>query len=116
MQVGGALGTAVLGAVMTSKVNADFAGNWQDAGIPVPPDPRLEQAAEFGTVPGELAQAPGMTPELATSIGDVIHETFMSGMGLAFTVAGVVAVVAALVALLTKRGQNAEAGAGAAHI
>jgi hypothetical protein len=27
-----------------------------------------------------------------------------------------VAVVAALVALLTKRGQNAEAGAGAAHI
>jgi EmrB/QacA subfamily drug resistance transporter len=116
LQVGGALGTAVLGAVMTSKVNADFAGNWQDAGIPVPPDPRLEQAAEFGTVPGELAQAPGMTPELATSIGDVIHETFMSGMGLAFTVAGVVAVVAALVALLTKRGQNAEAGAGAAHI
>jgi hypothetical protein len=37
-------------------------------------------------------------------------------MGLAFTVAGVVAVVAALVALLTKRGANAEAGAGAAHI
>lgn len=116
MQVGGALGTAVLGAVMTSKVNADFAGNWQVAGIPVPPDPRLEQAAEFGTVPAELAQAPGMTPEIATTIGDVIHDTFMSGMGLAFTVAGVVAVVAALVALLTKRGANAEAGAGAAHI
>ncbi|RSS29415.1 MFS transporter, partial [Streptomyces sp. WAC08241] len=108
MQVGGALGTAVLGAVMTSKVNAEFAGNWQDAGIPVPPDPRLEQAAEFGAVPGELAQAPGMTPELVTRIGDVIHETFMSGMGLAFTVAGIVAVVAALVAVLTKRGDNAE--------
>ncbi|GGW27041.1 hypothetical protein GCM10010381_09060 [Streptomyces xantholiticus] len=116
MQVGGALGTAVLGAVMTSKANAEFAGNWQDAGIPVPPDPRLEQAAEFGAVPGELAQAPGRTPEPVTRIGDLIHETFMSGMGLAFTVAGIVAVVAALVAVLAKRGQNAEAGGGAAPI
>ncbi|MEU0374633.1 MFS transporter [Streptomyces sp. NPDC006283] len=116
MQVGGALGTAVLGAVMSSKVSAEFADNWQAAGIPVPPDPRLEEAAEFGAVPEELAKAPGMTPDLATKIGDVIHDTFMSGMGLAFTVAGVVAVVAALVAMLTKRGDNAEAGAGAAHI
>ncbi|WP_406860707.1 MFS transporter [Streptomyces sp. HUAS MG47] len=116
MQVGGALGTAVLGAVMSSKVNSVFEQNWKDAGIPVPADPRLEQAAEFGVVPAELAKAPGMTPDLLASIGKVIHDTFMSGMGLAFTVAGVVAVVAALVAMLTKRGENAEAGAGAAHI
>ncbi|MBM9621777.1 MFS transporter [Streptomyces zhihengii] len=116
MQVGGALGTAVLGAVMSSKVSAEFADNWQAAGIPVPADPRLEEAAEFGAVPGELAQAPGMTPDLLTLIGDVIHDTFMSGMGLAFTVAGVVAVVAALVATLTKRGENADAGAGVGHI
>ncbi|MDN3297201.1 MFS transporter [Streptomyces ficellus] len=116
MQVGGALGTAVLGAVMSSKVSSEFAGNWREAGIPVPPDPRLEQAAEFGTVPAELAKTPGMTPDLLSKIGGVIHDTFMSGMGLAFTVAGAVAVVAALVATLTKRGENAEAGAGGAHI
>ncbi|MEU7277424.1 MFS transporter [Streptomyces sp. NPDC045431] len=116
MQVGGALGTAVLGAVMSSKVSAEFAGNWKAAGIPVPPDPRLEEAAEFGMVPSELAKAPGMTPDMADRIGGVIHDTFMSGMGMAFTVAGLVAVVAALVATLTKRGENAEAGAGAAHI
>ncbi|BAU82932.1 lrgA-associated membrane protein lrgB [Streptomyces laurentii] len=116
MQVGGALGTAVLGAVMSSKVADSFATNWKAAGIPVPPDPRLEQAAEFGMVPPELAKAPGMTPDLFGAIGKVIHETFMDGMGLAFTVAGGVAVVAALVATLTKRGENAEAGAGAAHI
>ncbi|MER5882418.1 MFS transporter [Streptomyces sp. NPDC001941] len=116
MQVGGALGTAVLGAVMSSKVTAVFADNWQAAGIPVPADPRLEQAAEFGAVPAELAKTPGMTPELFATIGGVIKDTFMSGMGLAFTVAGVVAVVAALVALLTKRGENAEAGGGAVHI
>ncbi|MFE1378940.1 MFS transporter [Streptomyces sp. NPDC058740] len=116
MQVGGALGTAVLGAVMSSKVSSAFAENWKAAGIPTPPDPRLEQAAEFGMVPPELAKAPGMTPEAVRTIGKVIHDTFMDGMGLAFTVAGVVAVVAALVATLTKRGANAEAGAGAAHI
>ncbi|PRH80625.1 MFS transporter [Streptomyces solincola] len=116
MQVGGALGTAVLSSVMASKVSADFAQNWKSAGIPVPPDPRLEEAAEFGRVPEELAKAPGMTPELTAKIGDVIQDTFMSGMAMAFTVAGVVAVVAAVVAVLTKRGANADAAAGAAHI
>ncbi|MEV6328718.1 MFS transporter [Streptomyces sp. NPDC051909] len=116
MQVGGALGTAVLGAVMSSKVSSSFGENWTAAHLPGPVDPRLEQAAEFGMVPPELAKAPGMTPESLQVIGKVIHDTFLDGMGLAFTVAGVVAVVAALVATLTKRGENAEAGAGAAHI
>ncbi|MFI6639909.1 MFS transporter [Streptomyces sp. NPDC050504] len=116
MQVGGALGTAVLGAVMSSKVSGDFAANWKEAGVPGPYDPRLEEAAEVGAVPGELADAPGMTPDLFEKIGGVIKDTFMSGMGLAFMVAGVVATVAALVAMLTKRGENAEAGGGGVHI
>ncbi|MFB7515295.1 MFS transporter [Streptomyces sp. NPDC056144] len=116
MQVGGALGTAVLGAVMSAKVSSTFADNWTAAGIPVPADPRLEQAAEFGMAPAELAKAPGMTPDLFATITDVIHDTFLDGMGLAFTVAGAVAVVAALVATLTKRGENAEAGMGGGHI
>jgi EmrB/QacA subfamily drug resistance transporter len=116
MQVGGALGTAVLGAVMSSKVSAEFADNWQAAGLPAPADPQLEAAAEVGVVPAELAASPGMTPDVLDRIGGVIRDTFMSGMGLAFTVAGVVAVFAALVATLTKRGANAEAGHGGAHI
>ncbi|MFD8713454.1 MULTISPECIES: MFS transporter [Streptomyces] len=117
MQVGGALGTAVLGAVMSSRVSSEFADNWAGAGLPGAPDPKLEEAAEFGMVPAEeLAKAPGMTPDVIDRIGGVIHDTFMSGMGLAFTVAGVVAVVAAFVATLTKRGANAEAGAGVGHI
>ncbi|MFE6228517.1 MULTISPECIES: MFS transporter [unclassified Streptomyces] len=116
MQVGGALGTAVLGAVMASKVSSAFEENWKAAGIPVPPDPRLEEAAEFGMAPQEMAQAPGMTPDLFAKIADVIHDTFLDGMGLAFTVAGAVAVVAALVATLTKRGENAQAGMGGGHI
>lgn len=55
-------------------------------------------------------------PAIAEKIVGVAHGTFISGMGLACLVAAGVAVVAVFVALLTKRGANAEAGAGAAHI
>ncbi|KWT57443.1 tetracenomycin C resistance and export protein [Streptomyces albus subsp. albus] len=116
MQVGGSLGTAVLGAVMSSKVSSDFAGNWTKAGLPGAPDPALKAAAEVGAVPPQVAQAPGMTPQIVDRIGTAVHDTFVSGMGLAFTVACAVSVVAAVVALFTKRGANAEAGAGVGHI
>ncbi|RFU86202.1 MFS transporter [Streptomyces triticagri] len=117
MQVGGALGTAVLGAVMSSKVTSELPNQWRDAGLPGEPAPGLDQAAEVGVVPvKELSKAPGTTPDIIDKIGGVIHDTFMSGMHLAFVTAGVVAVIAAGVALLTKRGSNADAGAGVGHI
>ncbi|QEU94600.1 MFS transporter [Streptomyces kanamyceticus] len=116
MQVGGSLGTAVLGAVMSNKVNSELAGNWKEAGLPDAPPPGLDKAAAIGAVPEQVAKAPNMNPGVLAKITDTIHDTFMSGMGLAFTVAGVVAVIAAFVAVLTKRGANADAGAGVGHI
>jgi EmrB/QacA subfamily drug resistance transporter len=116
MQVGGSLGTAVLGAVMSSKVNSELGDNWKSAGLPDAPPPGLDKAAAIGYVPEQIAKAQGMTPEVLGRITGVIHDTFITGMGLAFTVAGIVSVVAALVAVLTKRGTNAEAGAGGVHI
>ncbi|MFI9610593.1 MFS transporter [Streptomyces sp. NPDC052023] len=115
MQIGGSLGTAVLGAVMASKVDSDLPGNWVDAGLP-PLTPAQEgQAAE--AVQQGVAPVPPGTPEaVAAKITDVAHDTFISGMSLASLVAAGVATVAVLVAFLTKRGENAEAGAGAAHI
>ncbi|MEU5980175.1 MFS transporter [Streptomyces sp. NPDC047315] len=115
MQIGGALGTAVLGAVMASKVGSDLEGNWADAQLP-PLDPeQMDKAAEAVQV-GVPPVQPGTPPEIAGKIADVAHDTFLSGMGLASLVAAGVAVVAVFIALLTKRGENAEAGAGAAHI
>ncbi|MFE9306579.1 MFS transporter [Streptomyces sp. NPDC006706] len=115
MQIGGSLGTAVLGAVMASKVNNDLAGNWKDAGLPPLTPAQLDQASEavqFGAAP-----VPQGTPEMiATKITTVAHDTFISGMSLASLVAAAIAAVAVLVALLTKRGENAEAGAGVGHI
>ncbi|MET7296309.1 MFS transporter [Streptomyces griseoloalbus] len=115
MQIGGSLGTAVLGAVMASKVDNDLAGNWADAGLPALTPEQQEQAAL--TVQQGVAPVPEGTPaQIAAKITDVAHDTFLSGMSLASLVAAGVAAVAVLVAFLTKRGGNAEAGAGVGHI
>jgi len=115
MQIGGSLGTAVLGAVMASKVDGDLAANWKDAGLPALTPAQLDQASEAVQV-GVAPVAKGTPEAIAAKIADVAHDTFISGMSLASLVAAGVAVVAVLVALLTKRGENAEAGAGVGHI
>jgi EmrB/QacA subfamily drug resistance transporter len=115
MQIGGSLGTAVLGAVMASKVNNDLPGNWKDAGLPDIPPAQMGQASELVQI--GVAPVPRGTPEaIAAKITSVAHDTFISGMSLASLVAAGIAAVAVLVALLTKRGENAEAGAGVGHI
>ncbi|MFG2597395.1 DHA2 family efflux MFS transporter permease subunit [Streptomyces sp. NPDC048462] len=115
MQVGGSLGTAVLGAIMAARVDAELADNWKDAQLPPLSGEQLDQASQAVKV-GIPPVAPGTPPEVAGKIANVAHDTFVSGMSTAFMVAGIVAVIAALVATLTKRGANAEAGMGAGHI
>ncbi|WP_328776588.1 MFS transporter [Streptomyces goshikiensis] len=115
MQVGGSLGTAVLGAVMAGTVSDSFGDNWAGAGLP-PLTPEQAELAEKGVQVG-IAPVPPQAPEpVVRAITGVAHDTFVSGMSTAFTVAGVVAVLAAIVACFTKRGGHAGAGAGAAHI
>ncbi|MFF5517822.1 MFS transporter [Streptomyces coeruleorubidus] len=115
MQIGGSLGTAVLGAVMASKVDSDLADNWTKAGLP-PLTPEQEHQASEAVQVGVPPVAPGTPDAIAAKITGVAHDTFISGMSAASLVAAGVAVVAVLVAFLTKRGENAGAGAGAAHI
>ncbi|MEU2437029.1 MFS transporter [Streptomyces rubradiris] len=115
MQIGGSLGTAVLGAVMASKVDSTLGDNWTDAGLPKLPPQQLHQAAE-AVQQGVAPVAEGTPAPIAEKITEVAHHTFIDGMSLASLVAAGVAAVAVLVALLTKRGANAEAGAGVGHI
>lgn len=100
---------------MASKVDSDLAGNWANAGLPPLKGDQLDQASQAVQV-GMGPVPPGTPAALADKINAVAHDTFISGMGLACLVACGVAAVAVFVALLTKRGANAEAGAGAAHI
>ncbi|MGW1780358.1 MFS transporter [Streptomyces sp. NPDC002143] len=115
MQIGGSLGTAVLGGVMAAKVDSDLAANWKGAGLPELTPAQLAQASEAVQV-GAAPVAPGTPAEMAAKITDVAHDTFISGMSAASLVAAGVAVVAVFIALLTKRGENAEAGAGLGHV
>ncbi|MDH6215398.1 EmrB/QacA subfamily drug resistance transporter [Streptomyces pseudovenezuelae] len=115
MQIGGSLGTAVLGGVMASKVDSDLPANWKAAGLPELTPSQLDQASEAVQV-GVAPVAKGTPEAIAAKIADVAHDTFISGMSLASLVACGVAVVAVFVAFLTKRGANADAGAGVGHI
>jgi hypothetical protein len=112
---GGSLGTAVLGAVMASKVDNDLAGNWADAGLP-PLTPEQQGQASEAVQVGVAPVAEGTPAQIAGKITEVAHDTFISGMSLASLTAAGVAAFAVLVAFLTKRGENAEAGAGVGHI
>jgi len=115
MQVGGSLGTAVLGAVMAGKVDDTLPDKWAKAGLPPLRGEQASQAADAVAV--GIPPAPKSTPpEILGKITSVTHDTFVSGMGLAFTVSAVVAAVAALVAVFTKGGENADAGGGGVHI
>ncbi|MCW7945829.1 tetracenomycin C resistance and export protein [Streptomyces hygroscopicus] len=115
MQIGGSLGTAVLGAVMASRVDSDLPGNWAAAKLPPLTPAQLDLASQ--AVQQGVAPVPkGVPAPIAAKITGVAHDTFVSGMSLACLVAAGVAAVAVVVALLTKRGENAEAGTGAAHI
>ncbi|AEW93855.1 MULTISPECIES: MFS transporter [Streptomycetaceae] len=111
MQVGGSLGTAVLGAVMAAKVDDLLPRNWAAAGLPELPPGQAAQASDAVAV-GVAPIGKGVPGQLVPVITRVAHQTFVSGMALAFTVAAIVAAVAAVVAVFTKRGENAASGGG----
>ncbi|MEV5504921.1 MFS transporter [Streptomyces orinoci] len=111
MQVGGSLGTAVLGAVVASRVSHLLPGRWAAAGLPPQPPEIMDKGAKVTEL--GVAPVPPHTPApVAATITDVAHHTFVSAMSTSFFVAGWVAVGAALVALLTKRGEHAAVAPG----
>ncbi len=115
MQVGGSLGTAVLGAVMAGRVHHVLPHDWAAAHLPALPPAQAGPVADAASV-GQPVIAPGTKPSVAHVITGVVHHSFVSGMTLAFTVAAVVAACAAAVAFFTKRGQNADAAGAAVHV
>jgi EmrB/QacA subfamily drug resistance transporter len=105
MQVGGTIGTAVLGAVMSTKVTSLLPARWAAAHLPVLSPAQLTQvssATEVGVAPVPK----GAPAPLAAAITDVTHGVFVSGMTASFLTAFGVAVAGALIALLTRRGNR----------
>jgi EmrB/QacA subfamily drug resistance transporter len=112
MQVGGALGTAVLGAVMSAKISAMLPGSWHAAHLP--PLSTAQLASVKSAVSVGAAPVTGNTPSrLAGEITRISHATFTAGMQNAFLVAAAVALAGAVIALITRRGTGTtEAHAG----
>jgi hypothetical protein len=114
MQVGGTIGTAVLGAIMSAKVSSLLPARWSAAHLPAL-DPAQLAAAKSATTVGVAPVTPGTPAQTAATIAEVTHSTFISGMSASFLVASFVAIGGALIALLTKKGANATEGAVAMH-
>jgi EmrB/QacA subfamily drug resistance transporter len=100
MQVGGALGTAILGAVMAAEISSTLPGYLGQAAQTIPPAELagLEKAAAFGAAP----------PGLPQQITDAVHPSFMDGMHLAFLVSTVIAVITAALTFFIKQGRKVE--------
>jgi predicted MFS family arabinose efflux permease len=110
MQLGGALGTAVLGAVMSAKITAVLPASWHAAHLPALSAAQLAGAKSAVSV-GAAPITSSTPPQLAAQITRISHATFAAGMHDAFLVAAAVAFAGAVVALLAKRGN----GTAAAH-
>jgi EmrB/QacA subfamily drug resistance transporter len=106
MQVGGTIGTAILGAVMAGKVTSQLPARWAAAHLPALSPSQLagaQSATEVGVAPVQK----GVPAHVAAAITDVAHSTFVSGMTASFLVAAFVAIAGALVALLTRKARAA---------
>ena len=111
MQLGGTLGTAVLGALMSAKISSTLPASWHAAHLPALSTAQLaqvESAVSVGAAP-VTRSTPARAADVITQIS---HDTFVAGMHNAFLVAAVVALAGALIALIAKRGN----GAAGAHV
>ncbi len=108
-QIGGVLGTSVLGTILSARVGHVLVGRLTGAGLPVPVADKLTGAKEY--ISQGVAPVPAGTPgPVARAITSGSHLAFMDGFQTSMAVASVVALVAAGAALLVRRGESSTEG------
>lgn len=114
MQVGGSLGTAVLGAVMTARVADVLPGHFTANDLPAPTDGQVELMK--GAVAAGITPAPPGTP---APIVEVLHRitqfAFMDGMHRAFTISALLALVPIALGFWIRAGRKQD-GPTAVHM
>lgn len=113
-QLGGVLGTAVLGSVIVSGVGSVLAGNLADAGVTGAAASAVEGQKELISQ-GLAPVTPEMPASLANAITQASFESFMSGLHTAMYVSAVLALLSAGIALFVGRGHGAGDGV-AVHV
>jgi len=112
-QLGGVLGSAVLGSVLASRVGGVLFDKLTTAGVPGSSADQLLGAKEY--VSQGLAPVPAGTPSpLAEAITAGSHAAFMCGLHVALIVAAVLAFAGAALAPLIRRGESPVDGTAAA--
>ncbi|TDQ48815.1 MFS transporter [Actinorugispora endophytica] len=107
MQLGGSLGTAVLGAVMSMTIISTLPGHYSDAGLAELGAEELS-AAQSQVAQGGAAVPEGATAEVARAVTEASHLAFLDGMQLAFGIAAAVMALAALLSLAMRPSTHSE--------
>ncbi|GHG81465.1 DHA2 family efflux MFS transporter permease subunit [Streptomyces griseocarneus] len=100
MQVGGSLGTAVLGTVIGAHTGSVLPGRLADAAVPDMPPAWYESTVEAVSV--GLAPDLPVSGRVAAALRGIAEQTFLEGMERALLVAAGVAFLGALTGLLVK--------------
>jgi EmrB/QacA subfamily drug resistance transporter len=100
-QVGGTIGTAVLGAVVSGRISGLLPANWHAAGLPALSPPELA-AAKTAVSVGLAPATSDAAPQTASVIVHVSQATFVSAMDTAFLVSALAALIGAVFALATR--------------
>jgi MFS family permease len=105
MQLGGVLGSAVLGSVLASRVGSVLVDHLTAAGVPSTAANQMLQAKEF--VSQGVAPVPKGTPAAAAqAITSGSHAAFMSGLHVALLVAVIISLAGAFLAPFIRRGNS----------
>ncbi|MGZ8571591.1 MAG: DHA2 family efflux MFS transporter permease subunit [Actinomycetota bacterium] len=95
-EVGGVLGIALLGTILTTRLKSAFVPAIGDLGLSPSQTAAIGTAAGHGQVEASLLQ--GLSPEQQASIGQAFSAAFMDGFHVALVIGGLVLLVGALVA------------------
>ncbi len=102
LQLGGVLGTSVLGSVLASHVGTVIGANLTAAGVPAPIAHQLVAAKQL-IAQGLAPQMPGATAQLQAAVTAASQGAFMSGLHLALVIAAVVCLATAVLGAFITR-------------
>jgi len=114
VQLGGVLGTTILGSVLSSRVGSVLVGELTNAGTPAPFAAKLSAAKEL-VAQGVAPTIPGMPTPLSTAVANGSHSAFMFGLHTSMVVAAAAAALGTVLALFVKRVNRGENSGGAGH-